>query len=268
MATGYEPQRSLIVNTSLLRDTRGVPLGLLVVLNDVTEMKEMEMRIRQADRLAALGTLAAGLAHEIRNPLSAVKTFVQLLPKKMANPGFLEKFHITVPRELNRINSLIESLLELARPPKMEFQAVMPTDLLNQVADLYRNELEETNITLEVQEEGALPELWADGEHLVRAFSNLIMNAKQAMSGGGKLTIKAEALTSGVRLHFIDTGLGLGEATKDNIFNPFFTTKDKGTGLGLAITHKIVQEHHGTIEVSSTRDEGTTFTLTIPGMHS
>jgi PAS domain S-box-containing protein len=257
-------RRTLILNTSFLADAREARIGILLVFNDVTEMKEMEAHIRQTDRLAALGTLSAGLAHEIRNPLSAIKTFVQLLPKKLSSAGFLDKFHVTVPRELNRINDLIESLLELARPPKMKYRAIQPTELLRQVTDLYRDELEQANIALSIQDKGPLPEIRADSEHLVRAFSNLVKNAKQAMPEGGTLIITADTKDEGLCLHFTDTGTGMDHLTLENIFNPFFTTKDKGTGLGLAITHKIVQEHGGTISVISTPGAGSTFTLTFP----
>jgi two-component system sensor histidine kinase AtoS len=257
-------RRTLILNTSFLRDTREAPIGTLLVFNDVTEMKEMEAHIRQTDRLAALGTLSAGLAHEIRNPLSAIKTFVQLLPKKLSSASFLDKFHVTVLRELNRINDLIESLLELARPPKMKYRTMQPTELLRQVTDLYRDELEQANISLSIQEKGPLPEIRADSEHLVRAFSNLVKNAKQAMPDGGALAITARTENDGLYLQFSDTGVGMDHLTLENIFNPFFTTKDKGTGLGLAITHKIVQEHGGTIQASSTPGTGSTFTLTFP----
>ena len=115
--TGEGKQRTLMVSTSFLEDGKEETMGVLVVINDITEVKALEARMRQSDRLAALGTLSAGLAHEIRNPLSAIKTFVQLLPRKISNPAFFDKFQTTVPRELNRINDLIESLLELARPP-------------------------------------------------------------------------------------------------------------------------------------------------------
>ncbi|MGD8988969.1 MAG: ATP-binding protein, partial [Syntrophobacterales bacterium] len=240
--------------------------GALVVIHDITELKVLEARMRQSDRLAALGTLSAGLAHEIRNPLAAVKTFVQLLPKKITSPTFFDKFQVTVPRELNRINDLIENLLQLARPPKLKFKMTPLTDSLTEAADLYRDKLEAANITLEIQEEEPLPELWADATHLVRAFSNLILNAKEAMPDGGRLTITVQPSENGVQLQFIDTGMGMDQATKDNIFNPFFTTKDKGTGLGLAMTHKIIEEHGGDIQVSSSPGEGTTFTLKLPAV--
>ncbi len=191
---------------------------------------------------------------------------MQLLPKKLSTPAFFDKFQVTVPRELNRINDLIENLLELARPPKLEFKMASLADCLTQVAELYRNKLEVANITLEIHEEKPLPELWADGEHLVRAFSNLIMNGKEAMPEGGKFTIKAKALEGGVRVQFTDTGVGMDLATQENIFNPFFTTKDRGTGLGLAMTHKIIEEHGGEIEVISTLGVGTTFSVTLPGV--
>ena len=220
--------------------------------------------MRQTDRLAALGTLSAGLAHEIRNPLSAIKTFVQLLPRKLSNPAFFDKFQTTVPRELNRINDLIESLLELARPPKLEFRMISVSDCLSQVEDLYRDKLEAANITLEIREKDSVPELWADREHLVRALSNIVVNGSEAMPHGGELTVTAEELAGGVLLRFTDTGVGMDEATKDKIFNPFFTTKDTGTGLGLAMTHKIIQEHGGDIKVDSLVGKGTTFSLRFP----
>ncbi len=264
--TGKGQQRTLMLNTSFLEDGRGQTMGILVVINDITELKELEARMRQSDRLAALGTLLAGLAHEIRNPLSAIKTFVQLLPKKISNPAFFDKFQTTVPRELNRINDLIETLLELARPPKLEFKITSLTDCLAQVEGLYRDKLEAADINLEIVEQGPLPDLWADREHLVRAFSNLIVRAQQAMPAGGNITIKAGPLAGGVRIQFTDTGVGMEESTKDNIFNPFFTTKDTGTGLGLAMTHKVIQEHGGDIQVDSIPGAGTTLTLTLPGV--
>jgi PAS domain S-box-containing protein len=266
MDTGEGEQRTLMVSTSFLEAGRGGKMGLLVVLNDITEVKALEARMRQSDRLAALGTLSAGLAHEIRNPLSAIKTFVQLLPRKLSNPAFFDKFQTTVPRELNRINDLIESLLELARPPKLEFRMISVSDCLSQVEDLYRDKLEAANITLEIREKDSVPELWADREHLVRALSNIVVNGSEAMPHGGELTVTAEELAGGVLLRFTDTGVGMDEATKDKIFNPFFTTKDTGTGLGLAMTHKIIQEHGGQIEVDSVVGKGTTFVLKFPGV--
>jgi two-component system sensor histidine kinase AtoS len=262
--TGTGHQRTLMVNSSSLQDGRKAIIGVLVVINDVTELKALEARMRQSDRLAALGTLSAGLAHEIRNPLAAIKTFVQLLPRKISNPVFLEKFQVTVPRELNRINDLIGSLLELARPPKLEFKMTSLTECLKQVADLYRDKLSAAHINLKIDEEGPLPQLWADGEHLSRAFSNLILNAMEAMPEGGTLSVSARPLEGRVLIQFSDNGKGINEAVIENIFNPFFTTKDTGTGLGLAITHKIIEEHNGNIEVVSTPGAGTTFTLTLP----
>ena len=264
--TDGEKQRTLMVNTSFLENGRGKKMGVVVVINDITEVKALEARMRQSDRLAALGTLSAGLAHEIRNPLSAIKTFVQLLPRKLSNPAFFDKFQTTVPRELNRINDLIESLLELARPPKLEFNTTSLSGCLSQVEDLYRDKLEAANITLEISQEESLPELWADREHLVRALSNIVLNGLEAMPGGGKLTVTAEELGGQVVLRFIDTGVGMDDATKDKIFNPFFTTKDTGTGLGLAMAHKIIQEHGGDIEVDSVIGKGTIFTLRFPGV--
>ncbi|MBW1982786.1 MAG: PAS domain-containing protein [Deltaproteobacteria bacterium] len=264
LARGGEKQRTLMISTSFLRDARDAVVGMLLVFNDVTEVKEMEARMRQADRLAALGVLSAGLAHEIRNPLSAIKTFVQLLPRKVSNTAFLQKFQVTVPRELNRINGLIENLLELARPAKMEFVQVSPGAVLRQLTELYRDELENAGIELLLDIEEPLPEVWADSDHLQRAFANLLKNAKESMTAGGRLSIACQPCDNEIHIQFTDTGEGMDRETADNIFNPFFTTKKKGTGLGLAITHKIIQEHGGSIEAQTASGKGTTFNVVLP----
>jgi signal transduction histidine kinase len=233
--------------------------------------------MRQAERLAALGTLAAGMAHEIRNPLSSIKTFVQLLPRKIEKPAFLEKFQRTVPRELNRINALVEDLLDLARVPKYVYQSTHLKTLLEQALDATDAQLQTGHIQCRCAIADDMPTVRADANQLVRAFHNLIRNAIQAMPQGGKLHIKASfhrgdpsqaepGTADGDRVSavFEDTGPGISAAELENIFNPFFTTKDKGTGLGLAITHKVITEHGGQIEVESALGEGSRFIVHLP----
>jgi signal transduction histidine kinase len=234
--------------------------------------------MRQADRLAALGTLAAGMAHEIRNPLSAIKTFVQLLPRKLEKAGFLDKFNRTVPRELDRINRLIEDLLELARTPRYRLEDLALRSLLEQNLDLLDEEIRMADVVLERDIEESLPLVWADPDHLAKAFHNLVRNALQAMPSGGRLRVEAQAVEAprgegGRRqderdwcaVKFLDTGSGIPQEVLPNIFNPFFSTKDSGTGLGLAITHKVIAEHGGMIDVSSQPGRGSCFTVFLPG---
>ena len=265
-------RRAILLGSSLLADAEGRPLEWILNLHDVTELKELEGRVRQSERLAALGTLAAGMAHEIRNPLASIKAFVQLVPRKGDKPEFMEKFQRTVPREINRLNSLIEDLLELARIPKYHFETMDITPLLEQTMELFEEDLRERGIQCRLElPAGALPAK-VDEDHLVKAFRNLVGNALQAMPTGGVLTITGRVDETGegsghhgVTLVFQDTGCGIPEEVLGSIFNPFFTTKDKGTGLGLAITHKVVTEHGGAIDVASTAGEGTCFTIKLEG---
>jgi len=274
-----EETRILIIGTSLLEDEDGHLKEIIFNLHDVTELKKLEARIRQAERLAALGTLGAGMAHEIRNPLSTIKTFVQLLPRKIETPGYLEKFQRTVPREINRINQLVEDLLDLARAPKYYFAITDIKSLLKQTIEFVEEELHSNHIECLCELSNDLPPVRADANQLTKAFHNLIRNAAQAMKKGGRLTIEAfsekesphrqqipKNQNGWVIVIFQDTGPGIPQETIKNIFNPFFTTKDKGSGLGLAITHKVITEHGGCIELASKAGKGTRFIISLPAI--
>jgi PAS domain S-box-containing protein len=256
----------LTTSTSLLTDGEGKKIGALAIFQDITEIKALEERLRQADRLAALGTLSAGLAHEIKNPLSAIKTFVQLLPKKVESLSFMEKFNVTVPREIDRINQLVEDLLELTRKRVRPLVDVDVNRLILQIIDLHGEEMERRHIVFENHLNEALPPIHGDSETLYRAFSNLVINAIQAMPNGGSFYISSELdhFCSVVKITFKDTGMGMDGETLKSLFNPFFTTKDKGVGLGMALVRKIIEDHRGTIEVMSEKGIGTTFVLGLP----
>jgi signal transduction histidine kinase len=256
----------LTASTSLLTDAEGRKIGTLVVFQDITEIKALEERLRQADRLAALGTLSAGLAHEIKNPLSAIKTFVQLLPKKSESPSFMEKFNMTVPREIDRINLLVEDLLELTRKRVRPFVNLNVNQMILQVIDLHGEEMGKRRIVFEDHLDRTLLPILGDSDTLYRAFSNVVINSIQAMPNGGLLSISSEPddRPSIAKITFRDTGIGMDEETSKNLFNPFFTTKDKGSGLGMALTRKIIEDHRGTIEVMSEKGIGTTFVLRLP----
>lgn len=270
----------ILASSSVLTDAERNFSELIVNLHDITDLKRLESRVRQSERLAALGTLAAGMAHEIRNPLSAIKTFVQLLPRKLERPGFLDKFNRTVPRELDRINRLIEDLLQLAREPKYYFAPVSVRTLLEQCMELFEEDLKrvQINCRLVFAQQDSAPIL-ADSDQLTKAFHNLVQNAVQAMPNGGELVVEAErretipfeaTMTSDqkgwLQIFFKDTGVGISAEDITNIFNPFFTTKDTGTGLGLAITHKVITEHGGQIEVRKRNGEGTCFIIYLPAL--
>ena len=267
----------LLIGSSILKDLKGNPQEVILNLHDITELKKLEASVRQSERLTELGTLAAGMAHEIRNPLSTIKTFVQLLPRKIEKPGFLEKFQRTVPRELDQINRLVEDLLELARVPKYNFEKTDIKSLLEQTIDFLEEEMQKQQIDCRCEYSSDLPPIQADVSQLAKAFNNLIRNAVQAMPPGGKLLIKAfyqkeqiegvPKVTAGngwITLVFQDSGAGISSEDIKNIFSPFFTTKDIGTGLGLAITHKVITEHGGRIDVESREGKGSLFRIYLP----
>ena len=270
----------ILAGSSQLTDAEGNLSEVIVNLHDITELKKLESRVRQTERLAALGTLAAGMAHEIRNPLSAIKTFVQLLPRKLEKPGFLEKFQRTVPRELDRINRLIEDLLQLAKEPKYHFDSVDVGFLVEQCIELFGESLKNSEVRCRSECLGDKSLLvWADADQLTKAFYNLFQNAVQAMPNGGELIIEAswqevipfESQISSnqrgwIRTCFKDTGIGISPDNIKHIFNPFFTTKDTGTGLGLAITHKVITEHGGHVDVSSRIGDGSCFMVYLPAL--
>lgn len=268
--------RTLLVSSSILKDRTGQPREIILNLHDISDLKKLEASIRQAERLAALGTLAAGMAHEIRNPLSSIKTFVQLLPRKVEKPGFLAKFQRTVPRELNRINDLVEDLLDLARVPKYTFRYTPLRALVSQTLETLGEDLVAGNIKYRLECPDDLPPVRADSGQLTKAFHNLVRNAIQAMPDGGELviTVQSQADTESngemadngesIALIFQDNGNGIPPDELKNIFNPFYTTKIQGTGLGLSITHKVITEHGGSITVTSRPESGSRFMIRLP----
>ena len=264
-------------STAPLKGGEGKDLGVIGVFRDVTLMRQLEDDLQRSDRLAALGTLAAGLAHEIKNPLTSLLTFSRHLERKFDDPNFRERFGSVVPRELERINGIVERLLELARPARMSFTLARLPELLERAVDLYADQLDDKRIEVAREYARDVPPIQADKDALYRVFVNLVANALDAMPRGGRLTLRAGWAVSGdplpsarrrpanrVRVEVEDTGTGIEPSETDRIFNPFYTTRDSGTGLGLALAHKIVQDHGGRISFNSAPRRGTTFTIVLP----
>jgi two-component system sensor histidine kinase AtoS len=263
------------MSTAPLRGGEGKELGALGAFRDLTRMRQLEDRLSRSDRLAALGEMAAGLAHEIKNPLTALLTFSRHLTRRFDDPDFREKFQAVVPRELERINLIVERLLELSRPPRLAFKPLRLPALLDRVLELYAERLDAQDVRVSREWGRDLPSVWADHEALYRAFVNLVANSLDAMPRGGRLIVRAmwtdgDAIASArgagrrVAVEIEDTGTGIPGQDIDRVFNPFFSTKEGGTGLGLALTHKIVEEHGGSIDVRSTRGVGATFRVVLP----
>jgi len=266
------------ISTAPLKGSEDKDLGVVAVLRDLTAVRQLEEQMRRSDRLAALGTLAAGLAHEIKNPLTSLLTFTRHLSRKFDDPRFRQNFVTVVPRELERINGIVEGLLELARPTRLSLRPVHVPELLDRVLELYTGQIEAQGVTAVREYARGLPAIEADPEHLYRALVNLVGNALDAMEGGGRLTLRAgwgqgpDLVRRGaarlnerrLKVEVEDSGRGIPASATGKIFNPFFTTKPGGTGLGLALTHKIVEDHGGTISFRSSPGARTTFTLLLP----
>lgn len=261
-----------------LKGGDGKDLGVVGVLRDLTVVRALQGQLERSDRLAAVGTLAAGLAHEIKNPLTSLLTFTRHLTRRFDDPGFREKFQSIVPRELERINGIVERLLELSRPGRLTPTPLLVPALLDRAVELYGHRIESQGIRVTREYAATVLPVAADEELLYRAFVNLIANALDSMEGGGHLTLRvgwsqerhpgrgARRGAGGPRLRveIVDTGTGIAADAVERIFNPFFTTKEHGTGLGLALTHKIIEDHGGSIMVTSTPGGGTTFQISLP----
>ncbi len=265
--------RILEMGTAVIREGDGRAVGHIILFSDLTEKKELEDRVKRADRLAALGTLAAGLAHEIKNPLTAIRTFVQLMPERHERPDFLEKFNRTVPRELDRVNNLLEDLLDLVRTPTLNISRVHVADCVGQVLETLEPEIEKRGVVVDLAIDADIQPVSADAEYLSRAIFNIVLNAVQAMPQGGTLGISSEVRNvpgeeKTVLINISDDGFGIPEEHLDQIFNPFFTDKEGGTGLGLAVTNKIIEDQDGSITVRSERGKGTDFTISLPVFHT
>jgi signal transduction histidine kinase len=242
---------------------------VVILVQDLSLAKRFEADIRQLDRLASVGTLAAEMAHELRNALVAVKTFVDLLLEQQPEAELAD----TVRREMKRIDSIVAQVLKYSRPSSSDFHETNLHTLLERALRLVKGRCEGRNITV-VTRLAAVPDLVNGNEHhLEQAFLNLLLNATEAMTGDGTLTVETDLVADGaphaagkrqLRIVIRDTGAGINAEQMARLFEPFFTTKPNGTGLGLAITRRIIHEHRGVISAESEPGRGTAFQILLP----
>jgi len=267
-------------SSSVFHGQHGEMLGALVVLTDITALKRLELQIRRSDRLASLGTLSAGMAHEIKNPLVSIKTFAQLLPERYQDSDFRETFSNLIGHEIDRIDSLVNQLLRFARPAKPILAPMHVHDVLEKSLQLVGHRLYQKEIKLARSWEADVDTIRADADQLEQVFLNFFLNAMEAMNRGGELSVETDiragnewmSAISGIngdshevlRVTVRDNGEGIRTEDIPHVFDPFFTTKDYGTGLGLSVVHGIIQEHGGQIEVESELKKGTSFHILLP----
>ncbi len=254
----------------------------------INELKETQSHLIASEKLAALGTMAAGMAHEIKNPLVALRTFTQLFPMKWQDEEFRNKFSMIVPVEIDKINRIAESLLKFGRPSKPEFKKIELNTVIEEVMELMENQFKKNNIRVATKMIKT-PPIDGDASQLAQAFLNIILNAVQAMPNGGELIVKTDTghviqlgnitqegfvpnekiISEGHKMPTIfveitDTGDGIPEDKMKNLFDPVYTTKPSGSGMGLPITLRIIEEHKGSIKVRSQVGKGTTFLIILP----
>lgn len=272
--TGH-PTPVSATTSPLLMET-GEKIGTILVLRDLANIRDLERAVRQVDRLSSLGTVAAGLAHEIKNPLGGIKGAAQLLEQELPEGSELREYTRVMIKEVSRVNRIVEELLELASPRKLELGRVNLHKILGDILTLQKRTATGKDITFRQQFDPSIPPILADEALLTQLFLNLIKNAGEAVETSGTVHVTSRVVSDYsmsqnwerrsrmVAIEVIDDGPGMEKEQLEQIFTPFFTTKTKGTGLGLAICQKIVSEHRGMIKVDSEPGHGTTFTVMLP----
>lgn len=266
LGNGY----SRILSLSIMPLVRqGWITGNVIHIEDVTEKRAREARLRRAESLAALTTLTAGVAHEIKNPLGSIGIHLELMKKEMSGKRQIETRKVMenlliIKEEVDRLNRIVMDFLFTVRPMNAELSYDDLNRVVQELLELMKPELAEAGINLETELMKPSPQILMDERYMKQAVLNLFNNAISAMPEGGKLRVQTEHQGSEVRLKISDNGAGIPEENRDKIFEPYFTTKDFGSGLGLTLVYKIVKEHMGDIEINSKVGEGTTLTLSFP----
>jgi len=269
----------------------GEPDGLVAILTDLTSVKDAEQQARRKEQLASLGELSAGVAHEIRNPLSGIAASAQLIQSRIPEEDRNQKLVSVILEEAHRLNRIVDSLLEFARPPHPRLQRTNILKCIRRSMALVEDHARSSGVTVTSEFEEELPYAWIDGDQMEQVYLNLLRNAVEAMEDGGTLTVTAgivrrppyvrrsrgrraednelpppvqPTLIDWVEVAIGDTGPGIEDEILERVFDPFFTTRRKGTGLGLAICQSIIHEHSGMIRVDSHVGTGTTFSVDLP----
>jgi two-component system, NtrC family, sensor histidine kinase PilS len=261
--------RSIGYALTPLYTLEGTPSGYTLIFQDLTEMKMLEAELRLKDRMAAVGELSAGIAHEIRNPLAAIAGSVQVLKNSQSLSSQEQRLMTIVLRESERLNKTIAEFLRFVRPQEKRTAEFDIAASLSETLDLLSNS-PELRTDHQIHREIDPPSLTilGDSDQIRQVFWNIALNAVRAMPAGGTLTVRAEPVDGDYRIAFADSGRGMTESDLRRLFQPFRTGFPSGTGLGMAISYRIVQEHGGRIDVQSRVGEGTVITVTVPRTHA
>lgn len=264
---GFNQDRELILSVSAtdILTAENNFVGHMLILRDLTQVRRLQQTIRKQEKLAAIGNLAAGVAHEVRNPLSSIKGYATYFGSLFEPGSEKRKAAETMTAEVERLNRVISELLEIARPSDIKPKQTDLAFLINSSLRLVHQDAETANVEIKTAVDPNIGSLRVDPDRITQALINLYLNGIQAMPGGGILTVTVKKRGEGASIDIRDTGLGIPETVQGNIFNPYYTTKNTGTGLGLAIVQKVVEAHGGVMEVRSQENKGSSFTMYLPG---
>ncbi len=260
---------------SLVRDDGGDVVGAVMFFKDLTQVEQIEERERLRDRLASLGEMAAGIAHELKNPLAGIEVMAGLLRRQVPDAPGAQSLLADIISEAKLANAIVVEMLEYVRPIRLQVECTRLADVLHQAVTMAETKVTRGAVSVEVSIESDVPDVEGDPHQLCQVFTNLLTNAFDALDGRGQVTITATTALNGevgrdrpnvpaVVVDVVDNGPGVPTDLTDRIFNPFVTTKAKGSGLGLAIVRKIIDAHDGRIDVSSQAGEGTRFRVMLP----
>lgn len=268
---GESPAGALVVRaaTSALRDLRGEVGGVVLLVRDCSEVADLERQLRHADKMASLGTLSAGLAHELKNPLSAIDLNLHLLVEELRAgqvlPRGANEYLDVIQAEIRRLNALAENFLRLSRPAPPHLGPVDVAAILRHVLTIVAREADDRKVEVRTDLAAAGPQFLGDEAQLCQVFLNVFLNALQAMRGGGTLRVSTGTANDGmIEVQVADSGIGIPPDDLDRIFDPYFTTRQEGLGLGLAIAKRIIEDHRGKIVVRSTPGVGSLVSIRLP----
>ena len=236
---------------------------LIGVAKDITEKRINEEHLAQSEKLSIVGQLAAGIAHELRNPLTSLKGFLKLIQFRNTDQD-IDRYVQVMDSEFHRIEQIIDEFLILAKPTKSHFQNNRIDLILDEVIELLSGQANMKSIILKKEYPSSLPPIYSESNQLKQVFINLIKNAMEAIGEEGEIIIKVRELTQHLQIQVIDNGSGIADEELEKLGSPFFTTKKNGTGLGLTICKRIVKKHKGTFTVESNEGKGTMITLNLP----
>ena len=261
-------QRSfpLSLSASKLEDNDGHELGTVLLFRDLSDVKALQEQIKRSERLASLGQLAAGIAHEIRNPLGSLKGFLQYFQRKLSLQDQDKTYLTVMMKEVDRLNSVISNLLDFARPKEPVLDSCELPELLHHVLTLIKSDLQAKQLALSLDIQEYLPQIRLDRDQITQVILNILLNAIHATEPGGQILIEAHLQSDANRLELTisDNGKGIAPENVSKVFDPFFSTKKQGTGLGLAVAYSIIEYHHGEMTVESKEGNGSTFRINLP----